>query len=150
MNLGGSFEWRTKVRIYKKWLLNNPSHKPYQNKQSLQKITFITYSLTKMIKPWIAFHPWEYLADAINIKGRSQAQLAEIINISKYEINDLVKWRRNITPRIAGRIGEALDTPSTVWLNLQNIYDLYRIDLNKEEFKQKEAIRKRLKEFVVA
>jgi addiction module HigA family antidote len=150
MNLGSSFEWRTKAGVYKKWLLNNSDHKPYQNKQSLQKITFTTYSFIKMIKPRIAFHPWEYLADALEIKGWSQTQFAAIINISKYEINDLVKWRRNITPRIAGRIGEALDTPSSVWLNLQNIYDLYKIDLNKEEFKQKEAIRKRLKEFVVA
>ncbi len=103
-----------------------------------------------MITPGIAFHPWEYLADALAEKGWNQKEFAGLIDISRYEINDIIKGRRNITPRIASRIGEALHTPSTTWLNLQNIYDLYVLDSNQEEARQKEIIRQRVEEFALA
>ena len=86
-----------------------------------------------MIQPGIAFHPWEYLLDALEAKGWTQKQLSEIIWISKFEINDIIKGRRNITPRIAFRLGEAFWDSWQVWLNLQAIYDLWLINQNQEE-----------------
>jgi addiction module HigA family antidote len=103
-----------------------------------------------MIKPGVAFHPWEYLADTIEMKGWSQKQLSEIIGISKFEVNDIIKWRRNITPRIAYRLWEAFWDSWEVWLKLQAIYDLYIIDHNEEEIAARDQIKQRVKELEFA
>lgn len=99
-----------------------------------------------MVKPGLVLHPWEYLEDALEVKGWSQVKLAEIIGISKYEVNDIIKWRRNITPRIASRLWEALGTSWSAWLKLQNLYDLYILDKNEEELLEREHIRERVKQ----
>ena len=103
-----------------------------------------------MIKPGLAFHPWEYLADALEAKWWSQKQLSEIIGISKFEVNDIIKWRRNITPRIAYRLWEAFWNSWESWLKLQSIYDLYVLDHNKEEVAAKNQIRARVRELEFA
>ena len=103
-----------------------------------------------MIRPWIAYHPGEYLVDALSVKGWTQKEFADIVGISKFEINDIVKWRRNITPRIAARFGEALGMPASSWLNLQNMYDLFLIEKNDEEISHREYIRERVQEMALA
>lgn len=103
-----------------------------------------------MIKPGLAFHPWEYLADALEVKGWSQKQLSDIIGITKFEINDIIKWRRNITPRIAYRLWEAFWDSWEVWLNLQAIYDLYLMDHNEDEKAMKVQINEKVRELAIA
>jgi addiction module HigA family antidote len=103
-----------------------------------------------MIKPGIAFHPWEYLADALEAKGRTQKELSEIIEISKFEVNDIIKWRRNITPRIAYRLWEAFGDSWETWLKLQAIYDIYLIDHNEKEIAIKNQIKEKVKELTYA
>ena len=103
-----------------------------------------------MIKPGLAFHPWEYLADALDAKGWTQKQLSEIIGISKFEVNDIIKGRRNITPRIAYRLWEAFWNSGETWLKLQAIYDLYVIDHDKEEMAAKNKIKQRVREIEYA
>lgn len=103
-----------------------------------------------MIKPGLAFHPGRYLANALKAKWRTQKELSEVVGISKFEINDIIKWRRNITPRIASRLWEAFNVPATSWLNLQNMYDLFLIEKNDEEISQKEYIRERVQELAYA
>ena len=103
-----------------------------------------------MIKPGLAFHPGRYLANALKVKWRTQKELSEVVGISKFEINDIIKWRRNITPRIAARFGEALGMPASSWLNLQNMYDLFLIEKNDEEISQREYIRERVQEMALA
>ena len=55
----------------------------------------------------IAYHPGEYILEELRARGRSQAKFAELLGISKAEVNDIIKGRRNITARLAVRIGEA-------------------------------------------
>ena len=103
-----------------------------------------------MIKPGIAIHPWEYLADALKAKWRSQTELSEIIGISRFEINDIIKWRRNITPRIAFRLWEAFWNSWSTRLNLQNLYDLSILEQNQEEVAQRNFIRQKVWELAYA
>lgn len=103
-----------------------------------------------MKKPGIAFHPWEYLADALEAKWWNQKQLSEIIGISKFEVNDIIKGRRNITPRIAYRLWEAFWDSWEVWLNLQAVYDLYLMDHNSDEKAMKVQINEKIREFAFA
>lgn len=96
----------------------------------------------------IAYHPGEYLLEEIGARGRSQTQFSEILWIDKSEINNLIKGRRNITARLAFRIGSAFKTSPEVWLWLQNMYDLYVLSQNKEEIKKINLIPKRAEEII--
>ncbi len=52
----------------------------------------------------MAFHPGEYIREEIAARGRSQKQFADILGIDKSELNNILKERRNVTPRIASRV----------------------------------------------
>ncbi len=103
-----------------------------------------------MIKPGLAFHPWEYISDELKARKWSQSMFADIIGISRYEVNDIIKWRRNITPRLAFRMWEALGIGSETLLNLQNIYDIYILDNNEEETQQRQIIQTKVKQLAFA
>lgn len=81
----------------------------------------------------IAYHPWEYILDELNARWRTQVKFAELLGITKFELNDIIKWKRNISPRLAIRIGIAFGVSPTTWLNLQNKYDIYLMETNKKE-----------------
>ncbi len=97
-----------------------------------------------------AFHPGEYLSDEIKERGWSQKQFADILGIDKSELNNILHERRNITPRIAVRIGTAFGTSAELWINLQNRYDMYLLSEDKEEAKKISAIPKRVAELALA
>lgn len=98
----------------------------------------------------IAYHPWEDLLEEIEERGWSQKDFAKLLWVSTVEVNDLIRGRRNITPRLASRIGEAFGTSAEVWLGLQNMYDLYTLSTNKIEVKELKAIQTRKQELALA
>ena len=51
---------------------------------------------------------------------------ADYIGVSHQLILDIVNGEQDIYPDLAVLIGEALETTSTFWLNLQENYDLAR------------------------
>ncbi|MDR2190533.1 MAG: HigA family addiction module antidote protein [Candidatus Peribacteria bacterium] len=95
----------------------------------------------------IAYHPGEYILEELRARGWSQAKFAELIGITKAEVNDLVKGRRNITARLAVRISEAFGTSADIWMKLQNIYDIYLVKKNKQEIREVSKISTRVLEF---
>ena len=82
----------------------------------------------------IAYHPGVYILEELRARGWSQAKFAELLGISKAEVNDIIKGRRNITARLAVRIGEAFWTSADIWMKLQNIYDIYLVRNDKKEY----------------
>ena len=58
--------------------------------------------------------------------GMSQAAFARHIGVPAYRIHDLVHGRRNITPDLAWRFSQALNTSPEFWVNLQARFDLAR------------------------
>ncbi len=98
----------------------------------------------------MAFHPGEYIREEIAVRGWSQKQFADILGIDKSEVNNILRERRNVTPRIAARIGAAFGTSSELWLGLQQMYDTYQLSLDKEESKKLAQIPKRVKELALA
>jgi HTH-type transcriptional regulator/antitoxin HigA len=57
-----------------------------------------------------AVHPEEYLKMELEARDLKQKDFAEILGISKEEVNLIVNGKRNITPRLASRIGQAFET----------------------------------------
>lgn len=79
-----------------------------------------------------AYHPWIYLLEEIETRGRTQSYFAQLLSIDKSELNNIIKWRRNITARIATRIWYVFNTSAEVRLQLQNMYDIYIVQTSTE------------------
>lgn len=80
-----------------------------------------------------AVHPGEYLKMELEARELKQKDFAEILDISKEEVNLIANGKRNITPRLAARIGQAFDTWPEIWINAQIAYDLWMVKQNKKE-----------------
>jgi len=98
-----------------------------------------------MFKPIFAFHPGEDIWEELEARGWTQRQFADIIGISAPELNNIIKGKKNLTPALAVRIGEAFGTSAEVRMNMQIHYSL---DLaKKEEAKRIERVHEKLKEY---
>ena len=98
----------------------------------------------------VAYPPWTYLKDELYTRGRTQTKFSEILGISVAEVNDIIHWRRNITPKTAMIIAVALDEDADVRMSLQNRWDKYQIEKNSENIVIFQAIisRKKTMEYI--
>ena len=77
-------------------------------------------------------HPGEMLlAEFLEPLEMSQSDLAKALHVPFQRINELVRGKRGITPSTALRLAKYFDTTPEFWMNLQQRWDLYRIQ--KEE-----------------
>ena len=98
-----------------------------------------------MFKPKFFFHPWEDIWEELEARGWTQKTFADIIWISAPELNSIIKWKKNLTPALAVRIGEAFGTSADFWMNRQIQYSL---DIaKKDEAKRIKRVHEKLKEY---
>ncbi len=69
-------------------------------------------------------HPGEYVREALEDLGMSQAEFARAIGVSPMRISHLVREERPVTAEMALRLGQAFGQSPQYWLNLQTTYDL--------------------------
>lgn len=69
-------------------------------------------------------HPGEILADELETRELTAAELARTINVPPNRITQIIKGRRNVTADTALRLGKFLGTGAEFWMNLQKQYDL--------------------------
>ncbi|MBI4192650.1 MAG: HigA family addiction module antidote protein [Betaproteobacteria bacterium] len=69
-------------------------------------------------------HPGEFLKEALEELGLSQAQFARAIGVSAMRISHLVSGTRPVTAELALLFGRAFNQSPQYWLNLQAAYDL--------------------------
>ena len=69
-------------------------------------------------------HPGEYIREALDDLGITQAALAKTLGISSMRISHLVREERPVTAELALRLGQAFGQSPQYWLNLQADYDL--------------------------
>jgi addiction module HigA family antidote len=63
--------------------------------------------------------------DILEEFGLTQRELAEKLGVSRLTINQLVNGKRTITADMALRLGKFTKTSPQMWLNLQNMVDLW-------------------------
>lgn len=80
-----------------------------------------------------AIHPGEYIREALEDLGLTQAALAKSLGVSAMRISHVVREERPITAELALRLGLAFGQSPQYWLNLQTDYDL---KIAKTEFKE--------------
>jgi antitoxin HigA-1 len=69
-------------------------------------------------------HPGEFLKEALEELGTSQAEFARAIGVSSMRISHIVKGARPVTAELALLFGRAFGQSPQYWLNLQAAYDL--------------------------
>ena len=69
-------------------------------------------------------HPGDFLKEALEELGTSQAEFARAIGISPMRISHVVNGTRPVTAELALLFGRAFGQTPRYWLNLQSDYDL--------------------------
>mgnify|MGYP000284709192 CR=1 FL=1 len=71
-----------------------------------------------------AIHPGEFLREALDELGVTQAAFAEALGVSPMRVSHVLRGDRPVTAELALRLGRALGQTPQYWLNLQTTYDL--------------------------
>ena len=71
-----------------------------------------------------AIHPGEFLKEALDELGLTQAQFARAIGVSAMRISHVINGTRPVTAELALLFGRAFKQSPQYWLNLQSAFDL--------------------------
>ena len=78
--------------------------------------------LTAGLRP---VHPGELLReDVIPALGRSKAEIARLLGVSRQTLYDLLNEKQPVTANLALRIGKLTGTSGESWLRLQQAHDM--------------------------
>lgn len=91
-----------------------------------------------MIEKRVKYHPAEFLQDVIEDMEMSQSEFANRIGITAKQLSLILSQQANITIDISIKLSKLLGTSSEYWMNLQNAYDKYMIEINSEQVIEKE------------
>jgi len=80
------------------------------------------------------------LEEFVKPLGITQTKLAEDIGVPIQRVNLLIKGKRNMTPDTALRLSRYLGTTPDVWLNLQQVWDVWH-ELHGARAREIKAVR---------
>jgi addiction module HigA family antidote len=69
-------------------------------------------------------HPGEFLKEALDELGTTQAEFARAIGVSPMRVSHVVNGTRPVTAELALLFGRAFGQSPQYWLNLQAAFDL--------------------------
>ncbi len=74
-------------------------------------------------------HPGEMLAEiTIPATGKSKAEIARLLGISRQTLYDILSRKQGVTPAIAVRLGKLFGDGGGIWLRMQMEHDLWRAE----------------------
>jgi len=73
-------------------------------------------------------HPGALLAEVIPATGKSKAEIARLLGLSRQYLYDIINEKRPITPNVAVRIGKLFGNGSRLWLRMQATYDTWHAE----------------------
>jgi HTH-type transcriptional regulator / antitoxin HigA len=79
----------------------------------------------KGFQPDWATHPGEHLAEHIEAKGWSHADLAARTGLAPKLISDIINQVASLTPESALKLETALEPKAEIWLGIQSRWDLH-------------------------
>ena len=91
--------------------------------------------ITPVVGDYVLFNAEKKLIEEIRDRNWTQKQFAVLVWKKNSEVNELIKWKRNITIQWDLILSEVFWTPEKYWINMQTDYD-YEI-AKKEREKQK-------------
>ncbi|KIZ45870.1 MULTISPECIES: HigA family addiction module antitoxin [Rhodopseudomonas] len=79
-----------------------------------------------LLKGLTPIHPGEMLReDVLPALGKTKAELASLLGISRQTLFDILGERQPISPAMALRFGKLLGNGPELWIDLQRAYDLH-------------------------
>jgi len=92
----------------------------------------------KRIHSDLAVPPGEYLAEVLEARHMSQAELARRTGRPVQAINEIIKGEKALTPETALQLERALGVPAHIWTGLESRYQLVRAKEDEKELVRKE------------
>lgn len=78
-----------------------------------------------LLKGLAPMHPGELLReDVLPALGRSKAEIARLLGVSRPTLYDVLSEKRPVTPNLALRLAKLTGGSPQVWLNMQQAYDI--------------------------
>lgn len=100
-------------------------------------IISLVHRIYEIYKSSEMIHPWKKLIEEIRDRNWTQKQFAVLVWKKNSEVNELIKWKRNITIQWDLILSEVLWTPEKYWINMQTDYD-YEIAKQEREKEKNE------------
>ena len=73
-------------------------------------------------------HPGALLREVIPATGKSKAEIAALLGISRQHLYDILKERKPVSPTVAVRLGKLFGDGAGVWVRMQRAYDTWHAD----------------------
>lgn len=73
-------------------------------------------------------HPGELLPEIIAATGRSKAEIARLLGISRQLLYGIMRAEKPVTPAVAVRLAKAFGGSAGVWLRMQAAYDTWHAE----------------------
>jgi addiction module HigA family antidote len=74
-------------------------------------------------------HPGEILAEiVIPATGRSKAEIARLLGISRQTLYDILNCKQPVTPAVAVRLGKLFGDGAGIWVRMQAAYDTWHAE----------------------
>jgi len=72
-------------------------------------------------------HPGELLReDVIPETGKSKAEIARMLGISRQHLHDVLAERKPVSPEVAVRLAKLFGTEPLLWIRMQGAYDAWQ------------------------
>lgn len=72
--------------------------------------------------------PGALLGEVIPATGRSKAEIAALLGISRQHLYDILKERKPVSPAVAVRLGKLFGDGPGVWVRMQGAYDTWHAE----------------------
>ena len=74
-------------------------------------------------------HPGALLReDAIPATGRTKAEIARLLGISRQHLYDILRERKPVSPTVAAKLGKLFGDGAGVWVRMQAAYDTWHAE----------------------
>ena len=73
-------------------------------------------------------HPGALLDDIISATGKSKAEVARLLGISRQQLYDIIGERKPVSPSVAARLGKLFGDGAAIWLRMQAAYDAWHAE----------------------
>ncbi|MBV8824094.1 MAG: HigA family addiction module antidote protein [Hyphomicrobiales bacterium] len=88
-------------------------------------------------------HPGALLRkDVLPATGRSKAEIAQLLGISRQHLYDILRERKPVSPSVAVRLGKLFGDGAGIWVRMQGAYDTWQAE-RKEDVSKIPTLRSR-------
>lgn len=78
-------------------------------------------------------HPGALLRDdIIPATGRTKAEIAGLLGISRQHLYDILQERKPVSPTIAVRLGKLFGDGAAIWTRMQGAYDTWQAEQSED------------------